>query len=437
VKKNFLSIFIIFVIISNVAIFAGCNVLTTKVEIENYAILFCNDIMSKKLNKDFSADISKELYDFTGNSNYLLCYDSSLDYYAIMNMDSGSIMERSNGQVYDGYLDYKCYYGGYSSYFYEKDDIIYGVKNTCKISVDDAILIYKDYSENIVNSSIAESQFKSREEIKLHVEKYLSSKDNVIISKCSASNRGKAKYSDNLPYNMLILCNSMYTGAVESHDYCYVDAGGRIGFAEFDKYDGGKCMDTLFPININGTCGIVSATMLLQYYERNRIFNTIPDEIYARATKSLTSGNHHSRIFILTEILHDIIKDCHNNFAGGSTYVTVKDALNKYFAEYSISGISATSSASWWGLKSAIDEGDPCILFVPTCTVSVMNNDLESFSSIKLTQPHAMYTYGYTLTGLNIVDEYICHGGMKSTEQFYSMVYVSKTLISGNVRLLY
>ena len=66
-----------------------------------------------------------------------------------------------------------------------------------------------------------------------------------------------------------------------------------------------------------------------------------------------------------------------------------------------------------------------------------MNNDLESFSSIKLTQPHAMYTYGYTLTGLNIVDEYICHGGMKSTEQFYSMVYVSKTLISGNVRLLY
>ncbi|MDE7079811.1 MAG: C39 family peptidase [Clostridia bacterium] len=392
--------------------------------------------MSKKLDAVFSADISKELFDFTGNSNYLLCYDSSLDYYAIMNMNSGSIMERSNGLVYDGHFYYKCYYACYISYFYEKDNMIYSVNEQVAIDIEDAYAIFNEYSRSLMDASVEESQFKSREDIKLYVDKELR-QEGIKITKCSESNRGKVVYANNVLYNMLVLCNSMYTGAVEKHDFCYVEAGGKIGFVEFDKYDGGKFSDTLFPINIHDTCGVVAATMLLQYYERNRILNTISPDLYAKASSSITNGNHHFRSNILSEILHDSIAAHHPNGGANSTYVTVKNAINAYFAEKSISGISATSSASWWGLKSAIDDGDPCIVFVGLCNLFYLNNNLETYTAEYLWEGHAMYTYGYTLTGLNVVDEYICHAGWNKSDNFYSTTYVAKTAIAGNVRLLY
>ena len=76
-----------------------------------------NDVLSVKLNTRYSADINKEIYDFTGEFNYLYCYDEELDYYAIYNMNSGKIMDRSNGNIFEGFFDYKCYYGGYGAYF--------------------------------------------------------------------------------------------------------------------------------------------------------------------------------------------------------------------------------------------------------------------------------------------------------------------------------
>ena len=394
--------------------------------------------MSKKLGTDFSANINKELYDFTGNSNYLLCYDSNLDYYAILNMNSGSIMERSNGQVYDGYLEYKCYYAGFNSYFYEKDNTIYSINNVGeRISVDDALLRYKEYSDNLMNTSIEESVFKNREDIRMYVDKELrkeESREGIPISKCG---RDKANYSDDVQYNTFVLCNSMYRGPVGSNPTCYVD-GYRIGFSEFTKYDGSTYYDTLFPVNQDGTCGIVAATMLLQYYERHQLLNTVSSNIYSQANTSLTDGARYSSSAIVLEILHDKIAEHHSNGGSGSTYVTVKNAINKYFSANSISGMSATSSASWWGLKSAIDNGDPCIVFVGLCNLYYVNNDLDTYTTESLgTDGHAMYTYGYTLTSLNVVDEYICHAGWTSTAHFYSMTYVAKTAIAGNVRLSY
>ena len=362
-----------------------------------------------------------------------MCYDKELDCYAIINMNSGSIMERSSGNVYEGYLNYKCYYGGFNSYFYENDNDLYNIADgSLFTSIDEAVDMFKDYSINLMDMSIEESKFKCKEDIKNYVDTELK-QDGIAITKLG---RDKANFSDDVLYNSFVLCNSMYRGPVSNNPTCNVE-GYTIGFSEFNKYDGSTYYDTLFPVNRNGTCGIVAATMLLQYYERHELLNTVPASIYNQAKTSLRDGGYYYTSDIVSEIVHNKIAAHHSNGGSGSTYVSVKSAINDYFKEYGITGISATSSASWWGLKSAIDEGDPCIIFVGLCNLYYLNNDLTTYQKEYLNGGHAMYTYGYTLNAVNVVDEYICHAGWTSDSHFYSMTYVAKTAIAGNVRMLY
>lgn len=400
-----------------------------------------NEVLSEKLNTKFNADINKELYDFTDKFNYLLCYDKELDYYAIYNMDSGRIMERSNGNVYDGILDYKCYYGGYGSYFYESDNNLYSTESKWLVSIDDAMTSFNHYSEDLMLASIEDSEYKSREEIKSYVERELS-QDTVRITLCGKENRENLHYVDDFQYSSLVLANNLYVNSAQvllGNKYCNIDADDKLytmGFVEFDKYDGGTCYDTLYPLNINDSCGIVAATMLLQYYERNGILKTIPDELYNRATKLLLNGFTYNRTSILTEIVHDEIDSRHKKVLDGSTYTSVKNALNKFFSDFGIAGVSATSSALGAGIKSAIDNDDPCIVFFGIATLYSLKNDLSGYEDYVVTK-HAMYTYGYTTTDSGAVDEYACHTGWPSTTRFNSITYISKATVAGNVRLLY
>lgn len=438
-KKNFCLVLLISVLLLNIFVLASCGILQNDIKLsdKDCGVLMCNEILSEKLNDKFSADIIKEIYDFTGEFNYLLCYDKSLDYYAIYNMDSGKIMERSEGNVFDGYLDYKCFYAGLNMYFYEKENIIYDISNNDNLDSRTAMEKLKDYSLEIMNSSIEDSQFKDREAIKKYIFEKKKTEDETITTNCGSSNRSRAKYSNNLDYNMNVLCNSRYCGPVENKSFCYMD-GLCIGFREFNTYDSNVFCDTIFPINQEGSCGIVAATMLLQYYDRNRILKTIPDRLYNFCYYNFQhKGSYNtSSSASISEILHETLNSHHKEVAGGSTYVSVENAINSYIkSSDQLSGFRATSSASWWGLKSAIDNGDPCIIFFGG-NMHVLNNDLNSYSKESVSG-HAVYTYGYTLSSLNIVDEYICHAGWRETSHYYGKVFVAKTLIAGNVRLQY
>ncbi len=446
-KKRFIiASLLLLIVLSNLAIFAGCNSADEDygLSFKESGIIMSNEVLSEKFNTNFSADINKELYDFTGEFNYLLCYSEELDYYAVYNMDSGRIMERSNGNVYDGVLDYKCYYGGYGSYFYQIDNTLYSTDNEWSASIDDAMANLNEYSENLMQASIEESSYKSRKSIKLYAESKLSQKT-VKLTLCDANNRvDNLHYVDDFQYSSLVLANNLYANEdqrLDGYQYCYVENEDetslyKIGFRKFESYDGEEHYDTLYPINSGGTCGIVAATMLLQYYDRNGILGTIPGSLYNQARKVLYNDSFYDRAGILTEIVHDEINSRHKDVLDGSTFVSVKDAINKYFSDFGISGISATSSVGYAGVQSAIDNDDPCIVFFAGAVLSSLKNDLSGYKKY-LKSKHAMYTYGYTTSNTGVLYEFACHTGWTNTDCFNSITYISKTVIAGNVRLLY
>lgn len=439
-RKTIVCVLLVF-LLANLLIFAGCNAIEENkgLSLKESAIIMSNDILSDKLNTNFSADVNQELYDFTGEFNYLFCYDEELDYYAIYNMDSGKIMERSNGNIYEGYTNYKCYYGGYGSYFYQIDNMIYSLTDDSSSLIDDALEYFMEYSKNLNQSCIEDSEFKSRNDIKTYVENILY-QDGVLISKCGKENRGNGYgfciYDDF--YSFMTICNSNYTGPIanSSNNTCYVD-GYEIGFSEFHCYNGTSWWDTIFPINDGGSCSFVAATMMLQYYERNEILKTIPFESYLGTEMLLQKGKSYTRSQILSEKIHSTLIAA-NGGEKSASYVSVKNAINYYFSHYGITGISATSSASWSGLKAAIDAGNPCVITVMNLAkLDVLSNNWYDFETVNLDSAHAMYTYGYTANSSGVLDEFICHMGWVTTDKYYSSTYVSKLYVTGNVRLLY
>ena len=171
-KRVIISVILAVLLLLNITILVGCNYSDKEVDsLRECGTMLCDDIMSKKLGQTFRTTTNKELYDFTREFNYLLCYDKELDCYAIINMNSGSIMERSSGNVYEGYLNYKCYYGGFNSYFYENDNDLYNIADgSLFTSIDEAVDMFKDYSINLMDMSIEESKFKCKEDIKNYVD---------------------------------------------------------------------------------------------------------------------------------------------------------------------------------------------------------------------------------------------------------------------------
>lgn len=441
--RNLLALILVAtIVLFNLAVFVGCSSAhenDKELSIKESAIIMSNDVMSDKLDGNFIANINKELYDFTGEFNYMFCYDKELDYYAIYNMDSGKIMERSNGNVYDGFLDYKCYYGGFNSYFYQDGNTIYSITDDEKANVDDVIANFKEYSEDLMQASIDNSQFKSRENIKIYVEKVLFKSD-IVVNNCNKSNRTNCRYISNCDYFIFELCNSLYVGEHRStgSKYCKIGNYNRIGFKEFYRYDGTIYCDTLFPINQKGSCGLVAATMILQFYERNELLNTIPSVFYEKAKTELESLKTYSESEVLSEIVHSELISIHGGTS--SSFISIKDMLKAYFNAYGMTSISATSSIGYAGLKAAIDNDNPCIITVPKGkSIEIMKNDLQDTdTSYKFKDAgHVMCTYGYTLDKLGILDEFICHTGWEGVELFKSVAYVSKLYIKGNVRLLY
>lgn len=246
-------------------------------------------------------------------------------------------------------------------------------------------------------------------------------------------------------YNLIYLCNRVYVennkdpNNTTGFNTCIVSKNTEnfeIGFYNFNKYNGTKYYDTIFPINATGTCGITAAAMMLQYYERTQKLHTVADSLYNNPV-TIRKNNTYNANNIVSEKLHNAIDKHHVEVAGGSTYTTVANALNDYFKEYSIRGITAKTNLSWWGLKTAIDNSDPCVIFAGMFNLSVLNADQTSYDKIYIDGGHAMYTFGYTTFSSGVVDEYICHTGWEVSNYFSNMAYVSKLAIAGNVILSY
>ncbi len=443
-KRNTVIYVLLVFLLANLLIFTGCSTYEKNggLTLKESAVIMSNDVLSGKLNTRYSADINKEIYDFTGEFNYLYCYDEELDYYAIYNMNSGKIMERSNGNIFEGFFDYKCYYGGYGAYFYQDGKIIYSINDGSSATEDDSFKYLSEYSENLNQASIDDSEFKSRENIKAYVENVLY-QDGTVISKCDTiSNRLNNNYFiSNLNYFSLTLCNSLYVGsnAVSGNKYCkLIYNSNTIGIYDFGDYDGDLFYDTLFPINDAGSCGLVAATMLLQYYERNQIVKTIPSNFYTQANRVLNDKAVYKKEEVLSEILHSELIRL-NNSETGANFLDIRDTLKRYFEIYNLPYLSATTSIGYADMRRSIDNDEPCIAHIRgSVTFDILKNDLYNYDKYKVTgDGHVVISYGYTLDDYYLLDEFVCHTGWQTVNNFNSVSYISKLFIVGNVRLMY
>ena len=401
------------------------------VSIADYEIKYCEELMTFKLDQNYCCSYVKELYDCSSDANYLLCYDDNLNWYAIVNRISGDVLERrESSSPYDYYLDFKCYYLGFGNYFYLDGNNLVSIDGDAIFDINNLPIDMINNSNDLFNRTIENGTFKSKEEIQSFVQENESS----AISLCGASNRNNTVYCD---YGWYWIC---LMNALQQNQVKY-EPNHRIGYCTFTKYNGDEYEDILFPINNGYSCGEVAATMLLQFYERNQILNTIPDFIYNDSYVTIPTTDLGDNInYTVAQRVHNEICIKSSYIGGGSTFTTIKDAINAFLADNGIYGISATSSVFDASVKSAINNDDPAILFsIPNTTgyvAHLYDNQYES----KDVSSHAMLAIGYTKGWFGTVDEYICHAGWneaKDSNYTYVKTFVSRNNIIGNVRIIH
>jgi len=442
---------VLFLLISAFILFDSLNVKQTlsidneialeKMSIQEYEKQYCNELMEYKTECAYYATLFLELYDFTKVSNYILCYDENCNWYAIINRNSGDVSERANSESsHANYSDKECFYLGYGNYYYLADNHISSTNdNVALFNINDIPDNFVDSSIQLNQSFINNGTFNSKDEI----ESFIFEQNSKIYTLCNASNRSKTSYCDNLLYFLMLsdafvpnrVVLSFYDGTSIQKD--------TIGCGTFTRYSGLLYDDIIFPINFDGTCGIVSAAMLLQYFERLRILNTVSNSFYSSANTSFVVVDGWTYIGgvenIVAQKLYNAINSYHNEVFSGSTYVSIKDAINGYFSAYGITGISASSSVLDTNAKKTIDNGDPVIVFIGSGTGYNAYVHSDNYHTDYISA-HAMLAFGYTKGLFVAVDEYICNKGWD--EEYdniytYGVTYISRVAVAGNVRILH
>lgn len=449
-KKKKIALLLAIVILMTVifAIVGGlhyCNIIqntsdkTNSVLINDFELKYAENVLTEKLSAPIKIASNKLLYDFFDKPSYLFVYDLNSNWFAIFFRESGELIERGNREhELISALDKKCYYGGINSFFYEEDNKIVCLNDKdFVINKNESLDLLKEYSKSFNEELLENGRFSSLSEM----EEYVNNNQFKVVT-LAAENRNNQICADNLFYHIGIAERVQ----IDQGNYCYFTSGNTsryYGYGSFSRFGSNdEYKDILFPYNINGTCGTIAATALLQYYERNLIACTVPTSFYTNSYQNFyTNANvTNQRQNIVSEKIHNSLNSRHSNGGSGSTYISIKNTINKYLQDYGITSVKAECSAGTVSLASCIDNGNPAIIFVSSCTIYGSNWSGTSYKAeiLDFFVGHAMYTYGYTTTASGAVDEYICNAGWSdwgNGEYSWGISYVSKTAVRGNVRI--
>lgn len=443
--KLFKKCTILIVLFILVAVLIGSIQITYATEVNNISSIdqreldFCRDILRDKVNQSFSISEYKLLYSLDNKDNYIAVYDEDLNYFAVYDRDAGIIMERYEGlNPYSDYFNFKCYYGGYGTYLYENENAMVDITSGVIYNKDSVISACENEAEDMRNRSIASSNFSSRQQI-------VNTQNNIELLS-SGEHTGFDPDFELSMYTALIITNRNYivSNRPYSGQYVYVDnlegEDIAIGYQAFPRCNSNDdfCYDIIHPLALGGVqCGEIAATILLQYYERMQIENTVPDAIYDMRAEWLFSNSTYSQNRLVSQIIASTIHSYHDEVGGGSTYVSIKNAINDYFDNYNIEGLSASSSVLNANVKNTLDNGEPCLIFPGLTSVDILNGDGNSYYNESIFFGHAMFCYGYSLNSDGGLDELLCHVGWSNTSYYTGLTYVSASAVSGNVRLLH
>ena len=263
----------------------------SRTSIDRYAEKYIEEYINNgKKNSEVTINNSTLLYNFNDKPEYLLVtFDQGG--YAIMNRNSRLIYERtiSGSNPYNNYIDkYKCYYGGPMNYIYKIKDNYNNIFNNNAIDIDNIKSNIKRIDQNHIDSLSGHANLKDTYNTRS------SGYDSVGGHYLSEGNSSGDPWMDFARAIYFILidgenCSYQWHTLTRTNPFSFnIDyimpqsthislvRGSRFHFMKFYEGEPQEYIDAIIPVNRFGSCSMVAATMILQYYNRMEVNNTIP-----------------------------------------------------------------------------------------------------------------------------------------------------------------
>lgn len=356
-----------------------------------------------------TADEIKILYDFDDRPMFL-CISFKEGGYVVARLESEEVYERAEyGKLPYYEIETKCYYMGTGLYFYQKAGQVYEVATQKIVSKS-------------VKTILQEELYKSIEREILFTT--IQNNDTELETVSDASTRStmylmgmQNQTNFNKAYYFLGLDSYIY-------DYAYTQNGKK---------------DLIFPVNTTNSCAAVAVTMILQYYDRLGLFQSINSRFDNYLSNSLPSYNalYSQLVITKSQALHNYIEANLDQWIWGETYNTgIAEYMPKYFKAEQLpeNKLIFTANALWVNMKENIDRDMPCIGMVGTGTGYYGNPNGSGYLSDTI-NGHQMVVYGYTKNQFGGLDEFICHTGWHQQQYLASCIYTSGWSFAGNVTI--
>lgn len=376
----------------------------------------------------------EKLYDFNHEPLYGL-YEFE-GYYMIVIRNTGSILERGEGNSpYFGKSESK-YYGGFGKYFILRNGEFYSIASDRLASYDDIEqmasameylreLDYQDYLEAL-DTPMPMGQSNRHRVTKL-------GKSDQKFNYFAQTINTMYRYDNN---SKVDAANKLKENDIDRILYSMGSEGTVYGTYYYCKFSYGY--DLLFPKTMYNSCSLVAMTIVLQYYERlglNKKLCPMSDGIDMEEgwIKFLPTDSRAESIMRELRKHVKVLSVNNPNVDGAATYVDIDGGFESYFKENGIS-CKSTHFTSYTNIKKAVDSGNPAIMTVGAGKGWDVNNKGVDISR------HNVIVCGYTKNALGILDEFICHSGWFDKVHAESdgrirkaKLFVNKFYAAGNV----
>lgn len=379
---------------------------------------------------------SMVIKDFDGSYAYL--YMELLPSgYAIYDIAKSELLESADvgSGPYEGYSDGSVlYYGGPGNYYVKNGSTYTDISGGASVGSEAAEYFAQRMDE--VRQRLAQDEVVSATNAGISVAAANSSTLHLLGEESNIST-----LCDDAMYYFLLLYG-LEAGIFDSSQEDWI-----CSYYDFQSEFGNGGSDLVFANNIYGSCTTVAMGIVLQYYERLGLADTVPSDIsgfhnmYDPKVKDpdvkLSQISRSSAVaeYLHQELLYEIFPEYRNTPSSSLTSTTfglslydMRYAIEDYFAEFSLPSYSVTHNLLWLGgPEGKIVKGNPVILGFEGAYEDASGNG-------GTVGAHSVVAYAYTTTKVGIIDsldDFMVNFGWYDGN--YGQIYIDKSIVDNNV----
>ncbi len=373
---------------------------------------------------------SMVIKDFDGSYAYL--YMELLPSgYAIYDLAQSELLESADAGSgpYEGYSDGSAlYYGGPGNYYVKNGSTYTDISGGASVGSEAASAFAQKM--DVVRQRVEQDNMTSAQ---LGVSTAASGALHLIGEDSNDSN-----LCDNATYYFLLLYG------LEAGIFASSQSGWESGYYDFGSEFGYGGSDMTFAIDSYGSYTVVATGIVLQYYERLGLADTVPSDIsgfhnmYDPKVKDpdvkLSQISRSSAVaeYLRQELLYENFPEYRNtpesSFSSTTFKMSLYDmryAIEDYFSAFSLPNYSVTRNLLWLGdVANKIRKGNPVLIEFAG------SYDYAAGGSGTIGD-HVAVAYAYTTTGSGAVDDFMVNMGKH--EGNYGQVYVDKSIVDSNM----